>query len=124
MIIINKKGFDDMNNYPINKYRFYFAGNKIIAVSTYAGKQVRGVAICHPDDNFSIETGKKIAAARCNYKISAKRYARAQAKVSDAEQQVEKAKQHLANMRDYMNNSYVAMNEAAQEHDRMIAELC
>ena len=59
-----------MKSYPIDKYRFYDAGNKIIAVSTYAGKQVRGVAICHPDDKFDIETGKKIAAARCNFRIS------------------------------------------------------
>lgn len=112
-----------MTSYPIDKYRFYFAGNKIIAVSTYAGRQVRGVAICHPDDKFDAETGKRIAAARCNHKIAEKRFARAEAKFLDAEKQVEAAQQHLANMREYMNDSYIAMNEAAQEHDRMIAEL-
>ena len=112
-----------MTNYPIDKYKFYFAGNKIIAVSSYAGRQVRGVAICHPDDKFNIDTGKKIAAARCNHKIAEKRYARAQAKYLEAEKQVEVAKKHLAEMHNYMTDSYVAMNEAAQEHDRMIAEL-
>ena len=112
-----------MNNYPIDKYRFYMAGHKIIAVSTYAGRQVRGVAICHPDDNFNVETGKRIAAARCNHKIAEKRYARAQKKYADAEQQVAQAQKHLADMKAYMNDSFVAMNEAAQDHDRMIAEL-
>lgn len=112
-----------MTNYPIDKYRFYFAGNKIIAVSSYAGRQVRGVAICHPDDKFDVETGKKIAAARCNHKIAEKRYARAQAKFAAAEKQVADAQKHLANMRDYMNDSFVAMNEAAQEYDQMIAKL-
>lgn len=113
-----------MINYPIDKYKFYTAGNKIIAVSTYAGRQVRGVAICHPDDNFNLDTGKKIAAARCNYKIAAKRYTRATQKFSEAMEQLSKAQQHVDDMKAYMNDSYMAMNEAAQAHDQMIAKLC
>ena len=112
-----------MNNYPIDKYRFYNAGNKIIAVSTYAGRQVRGVAICHPDDKFDVNIGKKIAAARCNHKIAEKRYTRACAKYAAAEEQMAQATKHLADMKAYMNDSFVAMNEAAQEHDALIAGL-
>ncbi len=112
-----------MNNYPIDKYKFYNAGNKIIAVSTYAGRQVRGVAICHPDDKFDINTGKKIAAARCNHKIAEKRYARACAKYAAAEEQVTQANKYLAEMKAYMTDSFVAMNEAAQAHDTLIAGL-
>ena len=110
-------------NYPLNKYRYYYAGNKIIAVSTYAGKQVRGVAICHPDDNFNEETGKRLAAARCNERIAEKRYNRARMRVAEAEKQVENAQKHLTEMRAYMNDSYVAMNEAAQDYDKLIANL-
>ena len=33
-----------------NKYKYYTAGNKVIAVSTYAGKTVKGVAKCDPKD--------------------------------------------------------------------------
>ncbi len=113
-----------MNNYPIDKYKFYEAGNKIIAVSTYAGRQVRGVAICHPDDNFNLDIGKQIAAARCNYKIAEKRYTRATKKYTEAMEQLMKAQQHVEDMKSYMNDSYVAMNEAAQDHDHMIAQLC
>ncbi len=72
-------------NYPIEKYKFYIAtkedGNPymVIATSTYAGKTVRGVAKCHPNDmkNFDIEFGKKLAAARCNEKIANKRHKKA-----------------------------------------------
>ena len=110
-------------NYPLSKYRFYTNGNRIIAVSTYAGKTVRGVAICHPDDNFDLETGKRLAAARCNEKIAAKRLDRASKKAMQAGLDVETAKQRLAKMQDYYNDAFVAYNTAAQEHDALIASL-
>lgn len=47
--------------YPIEKYKFYTNGSRVIAVSTYAGKTVRGVAVCHAGDAFSLEKGKKLA---------------------------------------------------------------
>ena len=112
-----------MKNFPLEKYKFYEAGNKIIAVTTYAGKLVRGVSICHPSDNFSLETGKKLAAARCNEKVAMKRYARAQDKYIAACKARDEAEEYLGKMREYMNDSYVAMNEAAQECDALINSL-
>ena len=50
--------------YPIEKYRYFTNGSKVVAVSTYAGKTVRGVANCDPNDEFSLEKGKELAAAR------------------------------------------------------------
>ena len=47
---------------------------KVIAISTYAGKPVRGVAICSVHDEFDLEKGKKLAAARCNAKVAKLRY--------------------------------------------------
>ena len=112
-----------MKNYPIDKYRFYSTDNKVIAVSTYAGKRVRGTAICHPEDKFDYEIGKQIAAARCNHKIAVKRYNRATMKYADAFMKLAEAQKYLDRMKEYMNDSYVAMNEAAQAHDTMIAAL-
>ena len=63
--------------YTDYNYRYVVTSNKVIALSTYAGKTVRGIAKCHPDDKFDEEIGKKLAAARCNQKIAAKRYERA-----------------------------------------------
>ena len=109
-----------MKHFPLEKYKYYFAGNKIIATSTYSGKTVRGVAICHPDDTFDIERGKELAAARCNERIAAKRYARALGKYVEACQKRDEAIAHVDAMKEYMNDSYIAMNEAAQWTDSLI----
>lgn len=117
------KGYEVMKNYPLEKYRFYQNGNRIIAVSTYAGRTVRGVAICHPEDNFNLELGKQLAAARCNEKIAAKRYARATHCLNEAVAETERATEHMHQMASYHNDSFVAMNEAAQAVDRLIAQV-
>lgn len=63
------------------KYKFYTDNNKeVIVVSTYARKNVRGVARCNPQDDFNYEIGKQIAKARCDLKIAEKRVKRARAR--------------------------------------------
>jgi len=110
-------------NYPLSKYRFYEAGNKVIAVSTYAGKTVRGVSICHENDVYNSEVGHKLAAARCNEKVSAKRVARANMKVKQAEQDLIKAQKHLEDMKQYLNDAVLAYNDAGIETDKIIESL-
>ena len=62
-----------MKTLDMTKYSFYTDGKtKVIAVSTYAGKVIRGVAKCDVNDTFSLEKGKKLAAARYNKKITKK----------------------------------------------------
>ena len=80
--------------YPIEKYKFYQTKTadgfqKIIAVATYAGKTVRGVAICDPKDTFDPDFGKKLAAARCEAKVALKRLNRATVKYNEAQDAVE-----------------------------------
>ena len=63
----------------VPKYRYYTNGkNIVVAVASYAGRTIRGVAKCSDQDEFNLETGKKLAAARCAMKIAKKRvkYAR------------------------------------------------
>lgn len=70
-----------MKTLDMTKYNFYTDGKtKVVAVSTYAGKVVRGVAKCDANDTFSLEKGKELAAARCNQKIAKKRLTRAENK--------------------------------------------
>ena len=64
--------------FPIDRYHFYYFDDKqgrkhIVAASTYAGKTVRGEAICSTDDAYSVELGKTLAAARCDLKVAEKR---------------------------------------------------
>ena len=49
-----------------DKYKYYSfhvdeEGKKVIAVTHYAGRAVRGIAKCAPEDTFDVETGCKIA---------------------------------------------------------------
>lgn len=56
----------------------------VVALSTFAGEAVRGVARCAETDEFNVETGKKIAAARCSAKIAEKRMKRAELCLANA----------------------------------------
>lgn len=78
--------------YPIEKYQFKTFetvnadGSKttnVIALSTYAGKVVKGTAKCLETDEFSLEAGKKLAAARCDAKVCDKRVRRARKKLTE-----------------------------------------
>lgn len=77
----------------------------VIAVSTFAGKTVRGVAKCHPNDEFDAEKGTKLAVARCNYKVALKRQARAERKVREALMVQYSANTFLWNMKDYQRRA-------------------
>lgn len=105
--------------YSMDKYKFFVPTkadgtyqNKVIAVSSYAGRTVKGVAKCDPQDSFNIETGKELAAARCNEKIAAKRVKRAEAKIAEAENQIAEAKAFLARMQSYYEDSVNEYNAA------------
>ena len=76
-------------NYPLEKYHYYTYrradGAMVVkAVSTYAGVNIFGKAVCHPNDKFDLEKGKELAAARCNEKVAEKRLRRAQKKRNEA----------------------------------------
>lgn len=82
------------------KYKYVTAGNTVIALSTYAGKTVKGVAKCDPNDSFSAKAGEELATARCDEKVAQKRVKRAQSKLNEARQ---------------------ALREATRDYERMMA---
>lgn len=84
------------------KYKYITAGNKTIAISSYAGKTVRGVAKCNPKDTYDPEKGKDLATARCAYKIALRRQKRAQKKVAEAKAQYEEALNFKTQMEEYL----------------------
>jgi hypothetical protein len=106
--------------YPIEKYKFYTNGKKVIAVSTYAGKTVKGVAICAPGDEFSLDKGKKIAAARCALKIADKRINRASKKYHEADEAVFEAQQHYENMARYLDDAWDSKEEILNHLDNLL----
>ena len=101
--------------YPMEKYKYYTTNNKVIAVSTYAGKTVRGVAKCDPRDTFDLEKGKILAAKRCNEKVAKRRYARAQKRVKEAARDLQTAQNRYHKMLQYMNDAHDAYGQAEKD---------
>lgn len=82
-------------------------GTEVIAVSSYAGRPVRGKAICAPDDAFDEEKGIALAKARCDAKIAKKRAARARKCLQLARIKANEAEIYLDEMRDYFADAEV-----------------
>lgn len=96
----------------MNKYRLYNSENKVVAVSTYAGKPVRGIAKCDPADTFSLESGEALAVARCNEKIAEKRMKRAARKFAEAHEALVVAKRYYERMSKYYDDSVANLHTA------------
>ena len=105
--------------YPIEKYRYYTNGRRVIAVSTYAGKTVRGVATCDPGDEFSMEKGKALAAARCALKIAG----RATRKTKEANEACHVAERHLEKMCEYLTDSERMLTQAEDNLEDILNDL-
>ena len=106
--------------FPITKYKFVRVpanekhGEQIIAMSTFAGKTVKGVATCHPGDVFDEQKGMEIAAGRCAEKIAAKRIKRAEECVNDAYELLWFAQAEVDRMLEYADDAYAEYHEACE----------
>ena len=109
--------------YQYNRLREDGTSNiRIVAVSSFAGKPVKGYADLHPKDEFDIEYGKALAAARCAEKIAAKRCKRAYNKVDEATAQFNAAMDHLQKMMQYEADAEANYNLASQTLAQIRAE--
>lgn len=100
------KEYKAMTEYPREKYQYYTDNKrKVVAVSSFAGQTVRGVATCSDRDTFDIEKGKKLAAARCAAKVARKRFKRAQKKFDEACDMQNKADLFYDKMCQYYNDA-------------------
>ena len=115
--------------YPIEKYNIVihqhpqYGGVEIIAYSTYAGKVVRGKAICHVDDNYDEEKGKKLAVARCAERIARKRQARAEKLVVKAADKKAEAQKYLTDMMHYAADARDEVKQCQTELAEIIASM-
>lgn len=90
----------------------------VVATSTYAGKTVRGVARCHPNDKFDVEKGIELAVHRCNLKVAEKRQARAIRKVKEAKKALFEAQIFYNKMLSYRTQSvcdYLCLKDDLEE---------
>lgn len=93
-------------------YKIYRADNKVVAISTYAGKTVRGIAKCDPRDDFSDSFGEELATARCNAKVSVRRVKNAQKRLAEAAKALEAAQKQYDRMSAYYNDAIKLHTEA------------
>lgn len=101
------------------KYKFYTDNSKeVIVVSTYARKNVRGVARCNPQDDFNYEIGKQIAKARCDLKIAEKRVKRAREKYDAATEAFNKAAVEVDKATKYLLSAEKVSVDACKELEK------
>lgn len=98
-------------------------GYKIVALATYAGRPVRGVAKLHPNDENSRSDGMMLAAARCNEKISKKRLQRAKRKYKEASEQLAAAQRYFHKMCRYYEDSHTAVKTAEKELEDILKDM-
>ena len=100
--------------YPIEKYDFKNFkkvnedGSKssvVVALTTYGGRIVKGVAKCAEGDTFSLDVGKKLAAARCDLKVCAKRRERAFKKYAEAEKALIELQNYVRKMGNHFSDA-------------------
>lgn len=104
-------------------YRYIVTPNKVIALSSYAGRPVRGIAKCHPNDTFDVEYGKKLAAARCNYKIAVKRHKAAQDKYYKLAAQLRELNTEFLRACDFLTDTAHKVDGAKKEVAEVRAEI-
>ena len=97
------------------KYRIDEENKIVIAMSTYAGKSVVGIARCAPEDSFDVEKGKKLAAARCTLKVAKKRLRYAESCAKTASEAASYWADYKAKMDEYENTSAGAYMQACVE---------
>ena len=105
-------------------YRVYETPPQVIAVSSFAGKTVRGVAKCNPADSFDSEKGVALATSRCGVKIAEKRVKRAYNKVDEAKAAVNAALDHLTEMLKYQSDAEAKLNVAQFELEATLSWIC
>lgn len=112
--------------YPIEKYNFktYTKTNEdgtkstvVVAITTYCGKIVKATAKCSEDDEFSLEKGKELAAARCDLKVCTKRQNRSFNKRREASLALEDAKTNFNKMDKYYSDS---LSETLESMSRLV----
>lgn len=103
------------------KYKHVVLENgDVISISSFAGKTVRGVAHCHPEDKFNLDKGIAIADAKCALKIANLREKRAFKCMCDAREEAEKAQDKMEKEYRYFADAIAEQTRAQEKLDRLL----
>ena len=118
--------------YPIEKYNYVTYDQKnedgsvskvTLAMSTYCGKIVKGIAKCIATDDFDEKKGIALAAARCDLKVCEKRCKRAKKKYVEAVKKLKNLEDYTRKMGNYYSDANYERNESALRLKTIEAEL-
>lgn len=109
------------NNHT-KRYRIFRdeESGKIVAVASFAGKAVRGIAKPNPTDVDNPEIGEKLAILRCAKKINTKRLANAEKKLAKAKAELEIAQAHYDQMVRYCKDADEETVEIDNEMEKLM----
>lgn len=109
----------DGHNYTI------YTDNKtrVIAVSTYAGKSVRGIATCASGDEFDLSAGVKIAANRCAVRIAEKRLRNATNRYETTKMWFEEASKCIGEAAEYKSDAVEKLAAAQKKLEKTIKSI-
>lgn len=94
------------------RYTFYDTPNKVVCVSTFAKRKVRGIAKCSPEDKFDFKIGHKLAQLRCDKKVAEKRWKKAKDRYEASMNKFANAEKEYEEAHKYWRNSCRAFDEA------------
>lgn len=100
-------------------FTYSFSENKVYCMTFYAGKTVKGVAKRDPEDEFDLEIGKKLARARCEYKLRQKQLKRKMQRSQIAEAELMTAQNRARNAKIHEAEAVEQLKEA----ERVLREL-
>lgn len=107
-----------------NNYKVYVdeKNKTVIAVCRYAGRNIRAVAKCAPEDTFDIEFGTKLAKARCDLKVARAKnqnasvaYMKASIAADEAQRKYDKMKQYYIDSVDQFDEAYAIVDSIIKE---------
>lgn len=118
------KTYSDIAEYG-EKYHFYHntENGTVVCTRLYKGHIIRGAAKCCPEDNFNLETGKKLAYLRCKEKFMYKKVKRAQCACVEASNAMLEAKDNLVMAREFLEDSENQLESAHKELIKLVLEL-
>ena len=109
----------------IGNYKIYTdeKNRAVIAVCHYAGRKVRSVAKCRPEDTFDVEFGTRLAIARCEIKIARIKERNAGTKYLQASKAADEAEKRFAEMKQYYIDSVDQYDEAVENLNKILKEI-
>ena len=99
----------------MRQYTYHVTEDKVYCITKFAGKAIKGVAKCDPEDTFNLDTGKGLSKCRCNAKIATKKHKIACDKLEEARTRLIEATKYMHIALENFNDTYKKMCEVNLE---------